>query len=215
MNAKKKATPLRKKKAAPSARSVSGKISKRVFIHPAATVMGLVELGEDCSIWPGAVIRADMNTIRLGKAVNIQDNCTLHVDSKKGIDIGDYTLVGHQAMIHSCTIGRACLIGIGTIILDGAEIGDGCTITAGCIIRGGKKIPPMSLVVQKDGKLEIHENKSRPALTVAGSLEYIALAERFRKNVWGSFTREAEKEFYEEAVEILERLKISRQDTSR
>ncbi|MGQ2864251.1 gamma carbonic anhydrase family protein, partial [Leptospira interrogans] len=116
-------------------------IHKTAFIHPLATAIGLVEMGPYSSLWPGTVVRADMNQIVLGKGVNIQDNSTLHTDSSRGITIGDYTLVGHNTMLHGCKIGRGCLIGIGSIVLDEAEIGDGAMITAGCMIRGGKKIP--------------------------------------------------------------------------
>ncbi len=173
------------------------------FLHPNCTVEGLVEMGPECSIWAGAVLRADMNTIRLGRGVNIQDNTTLHVDSRHPIVIGDYTLVGHNAMIHGCTVGRACMIGIGSIVLDGAEIGDGAMVTAGCLIRGGARIPAHALVIQKDGKLIVAENRARSAYTLAGSLEYIELARRFRSGQWGPFTREHEEELFRQAERML------------
>ena len=178
------------------------------FIHPMASVEGLVEMGVDCSVWPGAVIRADMNTVRLGRGVNIQDNSTLHVDSGRGLSIGDYTLVGHNTMLHSCTIGRACLIGIGSVILDGAEIGDGAMITAGCLIRGGKKIPPGALVLEKNGKQTIVENKAKTRYAVTGSIEYINLARRHREGIWGPFTKEEERGFYEQAGVLLSEMGI-------
>lgn len=176
------------------------------FIHKSATVIGKVKMGKDCSIWPGAVLRADTNEIILGNAVNIQDNCTLHADSQNPISIGDYSLVGHNVMLHGCTIGKGCLIGIGSIILDKAEIGDGAMITAGCMIRGGMKIPPKSMVIQKDGKLQIYENKAKVQLTIAGCLEYIVLAERHRKKIFKPFTPEEEKHFIMRAEEIMKEL---------
>ena len=179
---------------------------KNSFIHPAATVIGLVEMGEGCSIWPGTVIRADMNSIVLGNSVNVQDNSTLHVDSSAGMTIGDYTLVGHNTMLHSCKIGKACLIGIGSIILDKAEIGDGAMITAGCLIRGGMKIPPRSLVVQKEGKLTVYENKAKLQLTVAGSIEYMELAARYQRSIFGPFTKEEEQDFFIRAGKVMEEL---------
>jgi carbonic anhydrase/acetyltransferase-like protein (isoleucine patch superfamily) len=187
---------------------LSGSGDLEPFIHPAATVEGLVELGEGCSIWPGAVLRADLNTMRLGRFVNIQDNTTLHVDSRSPIEIGDYTLVGHNAMLHGCRVGRACMIGIGSIVLDQAQIGDGAMITAGCLIRGGKRIPPRALVVQKDGRLQIVENGAKLAYTVAGSLEYMELARRYREGVVRPFTREEEQELSERAREIIAELGI-------
>ncbi|MCE9599554.1 MAG: gamma carbonic anhydrase family protein [Spirochaetia bacterium] len=176
------------------------------YVHPDATVMGDVVIGKDSSIWPGAVLRGDMNQIKIGSMVNIQDNCTLHVDNKAGLNIGDYTLVGHNCMLHSCTIGRACLIGIGSIILEGAVIGDGAMITAGCLIRGGKKIPPFALVVSNGGELTVYENKAKTVLTIAGSIEYLELARRAVKETYGPFTKEQEEEFLSQAKGIYKEL---------
>lgn len=178
------------------------------FIHPNATVFGMTEFGTSVSIWPGAVVRADMNVIRLGNYVNIQDNATLHTDSRSPIALGDWTLVGHNAMIHGSTIGRAVLIGIGSIILDKAEIGDGCQIAAGCMIRGGKKIPPRSLVVPNNGDIKIYEGKAKPELTVAGCIEYAYLAMRFQQGIFKPFTKEEEIGFVAKAKDILRELNI-------
>lgn len=174
------------------------------YVHPASVLMGDVTIGRRSSIWPGTVIRGDMNTIAIGECVNIQDNCTLHVDSKAGLTIGDYSLVGHNCMIHSCTVGRACLIGIGSIILEGAVIGDGSMITAGVMLRGGTKIPPRSLVIAKGKDIEIYEGKARTLLTIAGSLEYEALAQRACKGIYGPFSPEEETQFVERAKVIQE-----------
>ncbi|TGL78301.1 gamma carbonic anhydrase family protein [Leptospira yasudae] len=184
------------------------KIHETAFIHPQATAIGLVEMGPHSSLWPGAVIRADMNRIVLGEGVNIQDNSTLHTDSSRGITIGDYTLVGHNAMLHGCTIGRGCLIGIGSVILDDAEVGDGAMVMAGCMVRGGKKIPPGAMVIQKNGELKIFEGKAKPVFSVAGCLEYIALSERFKKGIFGPFTPEEEIEFQNRAKGILRKMGI-------
>ena len=83
------------------------KQAKSSFIHPQASVFGMITLGKNTSIWPGAVLRGDMGNIILGDFVNIQDNSTLHVDSRNKIEIGDYTLVGHNAILHGCKIGKA------------------------------------------------------------------------------------------------------------
>ncbi len=202
-----KKAPAAKKKAVAKKTAVEAVTSTQAdyphaFVHPAATVMGMVELGPDCSIWPGAVLRGDMGPIRLGKGVNIQDNTTLHTDSRGDISIGDYTLVGHNAMLHGCKVGKGCLIGIGSVVLDGAEIGDGAMITAGCMIRGGKKIPPMAMVVQKDGKVVVIEGRAKPALSIAGSLEYIRLIERHRKGIFEPFSPEEEQAMLAEAKQI-------------
>lgn len=182
---------------------------KNPFIHPNATSFGMTEFGISVSIWPGAVIRADMNTISLGDYVNIQDNSTLHTDSRSPIQIGNYTLVGHNVMIHGCTIGKAVLVGIGSIILDNAVIGDGTQIAAGCMIRGGKKIPPRSLVVPDGSDIKIFPGKAKPELTVAGCIEYAFLAERFQRNEFKPFTEDEEKLFIAHAKEILIELGVT------
>ncbi|PNV72571.1 gamma carbonic anhydrase family protein [Leptospira inadai] len=184
------------------------KIHETAFIHPAATLIGLLELGPYVSVWPGAVLRADMNSIRLGEGVNIQDNTTLHTDSTTGIFIDEYTLVGHNAMLHGCKIGKGCLIGIGSVILDEAEIGDGAMVFAGCMIRGGKKIPPRAMVVPKNGDIVIYPGKAKPITTIAGCLEYIELSKRFLANRFGPFSQEEELQFVKEAERIVSRLGI-------
>lgn len=191
-----------------SAQSIEPQDEAWPFIHPQATVEGLVEFGKECSVWAGAVLRADMNTIRLGDRVNIQDNCTLHVNTNSPLQIGDYALVGHNAMLHGCTIGRGVMIGIGSIVLDHAQIGDGAMVTAGCMIRGGKKIPPRALVLSKGGDIKIVENGAKTAHTIAGCLEYVELARRWRRGEWGPFSREAELEFFERGKAIRAELGI-------
>ncbi|MCC6276007.1 MAG: gamma carbonic anhydrase family protein, partial [Leptospiraceae bacterium] len=152
--------------------------------------------------------RADTNSIKLGKAVNIQDNSTVHVDPHSGTTIDDYTLVGHNAVIHSSKVGRACLIGIGSIILENCVIGDGAMVSAGCLIRGGTKIPPRAMVIQKNGELKVYENKARPQLVIASSLEYVETARKFSKNIFGPYSDEEMKEFYQRAGIIIQELNI-------
>ncbi len=178
------------------------------FIHQNATAFGMIEYGTSVSIWPGAVVRADMNQIKLGDFVNIQDNSTLHTDSTSPISIGEWTLVGHNVMIHGCRIGRGVLVGIGSIILDNAEIGDGSQIAAGCMIRGGKKIPPRSLVVPNGSDIKIFPGKAKPELTVAGCIEYAHLSVRFAQNVFVPFQKEEELHFLNQAKDIIAKLGI-------
>lgn len=192
--------PKRNKASAPYTHE---KIHSSAFIHERAYVYGDVAMGEFSSLWPGVVLRADMNAFTLGNYVNIQDNSTLHSDSSRGISIGDYTLVGHNAMIHGCTIGKAVLIGIGSIVLDDAQIGDGAMITAGCMVRGGTKIPPRALVTPDGSSIKIFENKAKTVYTVAGCLEYAELARRMQKGVWAPFTPQEEEVFFAKAKEIV------------
>lgn len=167
-------------------------IPESVFIHPMATVIGKVKIGECSSIWPGAVIRADMNEIKIGKYVNIQDNSVIHVDFTNSVEIGDYSLIGHSAILHGCKIGKGVMIGIRSIILDEAIIGDGAMITANCTIRGKTKIPPFSLVTEVEGKLKIYPEKAKTLYTIIGSLEYYELSLQYKQKEL-KLNNEAEK----------------------
>ncbi len=113
------------------------KIGKDVFIAPTACVIGDVEIGEGTSVWYGAVIRGDRAKIRIGKNTNIQDNVTLHADPDSPLVVGDYVTIGHNAVIHGCTIGDDCLIGIGAVILNDAHVQSGSVIASGSLVKEG------------------------------------------------------------------------------
>jgi gamma-carbonic anhydrase len=123
------------------------------FIAPTAVLLGDVTIGEQASVWYGAVLRGDINSITVGRGSNVQDGSVLHLSAEHGCHIGEYTTVGHMAMLHACTIGNECLIGMGAIILDGVEIGDRCIIGAGALVTQGKKIPPGSMVLGSPAKI--------------------------------------------------------------
>lgn len=129
------------------------KIHLDTFIATTADVIGDVTIGEGSSIWYGAVARGDMSYITIGKCTNIQDNATVHVDTNLPCEIGDYTTIGHNAVVHGCKVGNNCLIGMGAILLNGAVIGDNCIIAAGSLITEGAVIPPNSLVMGSPGKV--------------------------------------------------------------
>lgn len=129
------------------------KIHPDTFIAESADVIGDVVMDKGSSIWYSAVVRGDMNYINIGKHTNIQDNVTLHVDTNAPLKIGDYTTIGHNAVVHGCTVGNNCLIGMGAVILNGATIGDNCIIGAGAIITEGAVISSNSLVIGIPGKM--------------------------------------------------------------
>jgi len=181
-------------------------IPQNVFIHEGSYIIGNVTIGEFSSVWPGVVIRGDLNEIKIGRYVNIQDNSVLHVDSGSSIEIGDYSLIGHMAMLHGCKIGKACMIGIRSIIMDDAEIGDGSMITANCVIRGKMKIPPFSLVTESKGELKIYPNKARTLYTIMGSLEYAELAKRHKSGNFEKLTEEEIQELEKKSNEIFQQL---------
>jgi carbonic anhydrase/acetyltransferase-like protein (isoleucine patch superfamily) len=124
---------------------IAPQLGARVYIDPAATVIGDVTLGDDVSVWPGAVIRGDMHTIRVGHRCNIQDNAVLHITHASEYNpdgwpliLGDDVVVGHRAVLHGCTVGNRVLVGIGAIVNDGAVVEDELIIGAGCLVPPGK-----------------------------------------------------------------------------
>jgi carbonic anhydrase/acetyltransferase-like protein (isoleucine patch superfamily) len=128
-------------------------IHPTAFIAPGAVVVGDVTLEEDSSIWYGAIVRADLNQIRIGPRSNIQDACVVHLADELGVFLGEYVTVGHGAILHACTIADEVLIGMGATVLDGAEIGARSVIGANALVTQGMKIPPGSLVVGSPAKV--------------------------------------------------------------
>lgn len=123
------------------------RIPASAYVAPGATVIGRVTLGERASVWPGAVIRGDDDTIRVGDNTNVQDGAVLHVDPGIPMNIGKDVTIGHQAMLHGCTIGDGTLVGIQAIVYNKAVIGRDCLVAAGAVIPEGKVFPDRSLVV--------------------------------------------------------------------
>lgn len=122
-------------------------LGERVYVDPAATVIGDVTIGDDTSVWPATVIRGDMHWIRIGQRCSIQDGTVLHITHKYKqqpdgwpLSIGDDVTVGHNVCLHGCTIGNRVLVGIGAVVLDGAVVEDGVMIGAGTLVPPGKKL---------------------------------------------------------------------------
>ncbi|MBL6933888.1 MAG: gamma carbonic anhydrase family protein [Alphaproteobacteria bacterium] len=119
----------------------SPEIAGDVYIAPGAAVIGDVVIGEGSSIWFNTVVRGDFNEVRIGRRSNIQDGVVIHVASYgSGSYIGDDVTVGHNAVIHACTIGSRCLIGMNSTILDGAVVEDGALVAAGALVPPGKTV---------------------------------------------------------------------------
>jgi carbonic anhydrase/acetyltransferase-like protein (isoleucine patch superfamily) len=126
---------------------IAPKIAPGCYIHESAVVIGKVEMGDDCSIWPCVVIRADTAWIRIGRNTNIQDGTVIHADDGDDITIGDNVAIGHKAVIHCSAIGENTLIGMGAILLPGTKIGKNCIIGAGALVLGHQDIPDNSVVL--------------------------------------------------------------------
>ncbi len=128
-------------------------IHKTAYVAPSANIIGDVEIREHASIWYNVVLRGDDNFIRIGKYTNVQDNSVVHISKKYPTILGNYITVGHNALVHACTIGDNCLIGMGSIILDGATIGENTIIGAGAMVTAEKDIPSGVLVLGSPGKV--------------------------------------------------------------
>lgn len=126
-------------------------IPESCFVAPNASIIGDIRLGEDCSVWPFASLRADSDTITIGDRSNVQDNAVLHTAEGYPTDIGQDVTIGHNAIVHACTVADECLIGMGSTILSGAEIGEHCIIAAGAVVPEGKEIPEGSVVMGVPG----------------------------------------------------------------
>lgn len=131
----------------------SVKKGNNVFIAPNAYVLGDVTLGDNVSVWYGATLRADFDSIEIGNNTNVQEGVIMHVDHGEPIKIGENNTIGHGAVIHGCTIGDFNLIGIKAVVLNGAKIGRGCVVGANALIKEHQVIPDFSLVVGSPGKV--------------------------------------------------------------
>src|SRR5712691_11889213 len=131
------------------------RIGSRVFLAENCSLIGDVELGDDCSIWYGAVLRGDIHYIRIGARTNIQDNSVLHVEQGTGPTVvAEEVTIGHAAIVHGCTIGRGALIGMGSKVLSYAVVGDQALIGAGAIVTEGMQVPPRTLVLGVPGRVK-------------------------------------------------------------
>jgi carbonic anhydrase/acetyltransferase-like protein (isoleucine patch superfamily) len=151
------------------------------YIAPGAQVIGAVQLGENASVWHNAVVRADDSKIVIGAETNIQDNATLHVEEDRDVHLGQGVTVGHNAIVHGCTVGDNTVIGMGAIIMNGAVIGENCIVGAGAVVTENQQIAAGSLVLGVPGKVvrtltegEIKSNRENAA-------HYVKLAKRYFK----------------------------------
>lgn len=123
------------------------------YVAPGARVIGRVTLAEEASVWFNAVLRGDNEPIVVGAGSNVQDGCICHTDPGFPLTIGAGVTVGHNAILHGCSIGDGTLIGMGAVVLNGAKIGKGCLIGANALVTEGKEIPDNSMVVGQPGKV--------------------------------------------------------------
>jgi carbonic anhydrase/acetyltransferase-like protein (isoleucine patch superfamily) len=153
-----------------------------VFVHPDASVIGDVVLDEGANVWPGAVLRGDVERIVLGAHTSFQDNSVAHTDPGWPIVIGPDCVVGHGVIVHGATIGARCLVGMGSTLLNGCEIGDECIIGANSLVTQGKRFPPRSLIMGSPAKVvrEVTDDDLQPRVELRDryarrSLQYLEL----------------------------------------
>ncbi len=127
-------------------KGVYPQIPSSCFVAPNATIVGDVVMGEDCSVWFNAVVRGDVNSIRMGNKVNIQDGACVHCTYEKTVTVlGDNVSVGHNAIVHGCEIADNVLVGMGAIVMDNCKIGANSIIAAGAVVLEGTVVPPGSI----------------------------------------------------------------------
>jgi len=162
-------------------RGVLPRIAASAFIDSSAQVIGDVEIGERSSIWPGAVVRGDVNSIRIGDETSIQDNTVVHVDVDQPTAIGSRVTVGHGVVLHGCTVEDDCLIGIGAIVLNGARIGSGSVVGAGCLVPEGAEIAPGNLVLGVPGKVRRPVSGEERTRFQANCVNYVGYGQAFKE----------------------------------
>ena len=157
----------------------SPKISASAFVSEAAYVVGDVEIGENSSVWPGAVIRADFGKTTIGHNTSIEDNSVIH--SATDVTIGNNNVIGHGAVVHCRRVGNNVLIGNNATVLDGAEIGDYCIIGAVCLIPPNTKIPERSVVIGVPGHVKSQLTEEQQNELNLGAAIYTDLARGYKQ----------------------------------
>lgn len=158
------------------------KIHPSVFVAPGVIIIGAIEIGEKSSIWYNTVIRADINKVQIGKGVNIQDGCLLHLEDDRGIIIEDDVTIGHGAILHACTVKKGALVGMGAIILNGAVVGEGALVGAGALVPPGMKIPAGHLAVGSPAKTKRKLTAQEIKKNRYWSEKYSELSKEYLKN---------------------------------
>lgn len=155
-------------------------IDPSAWVADSAQVIGRVTLAENSSIWFGAILRGDTDTITVGRNSNVQDGSVLHADHGSPLLIGDDVTVGHQVMLHGCTIGDGSLVGIQAVVLNGAKIGRNCLVGAGALVTEGKEFPEGSLIMGSPAKVVRMLSPEQLAGMARGTAHYVSNARRFQ-----------------------------------
>jgi carbonic anhydrase/acetyltransferase-like protein (isoleucine patch superfamily) len=161
----------------------SPKISATSFIAPSANIIGNVDIAENASVWFNVVIRADMDSVTIGKNSNIQDGSILHVDTGFPITIANNVTVGHKVMLHGCTIGEGSLVGMNAVVLNGANVGKNCLIGANALVTENMQIPDASLVIGSPAKVVKQLDEKSQEMMARGTEHYVHNGLRYKEEL--------------------------------
>ena len=156
-------------------------IARDAYVAPNASLIGDIEIGEEASIWFGAVLRGDVGRIRIGARSNVQDLSMIHMtDGETDTIVGEDVTVGHSVVLHGCTVGDRCLIGMGSLLLDHVVVGEDSLIAAGTLLTSRTVIPPRSLVRGRPGKVIREVTPEEMAMGIEGARHYVEMARKYR-----------------------------------
>ncbi|MBN9371500.1 gamma carbonic anhydrase family protein [Hydrogenophaga sp. YM1] len=162
---------------------VAPTLADSAWVADSAQVMGNVHLHEDSSVWFGAVLRGDTETITVGQGSNVQDGTVMHADVGFPLVVGERVTIGHQVMLHGCTIGDESLIGIGATVLNGAKIGKNCLVGARALVTEGKEFPDGSMILGSPAKVVRQLTPEQIEGLRRSAAHYVENAQRYRKGL--------------------------------
>jgi len=162
---------------------ITPRVAESAWVAENAQVMGDVHLAAGASVWFGAVLRGDTEPIVVGEGSNIQDGSVLHADIGLPLTIGRHVTVGHQVMLHGCTIGDESLIGIGAVVLNGAKIGKNCLVGAGALVTEGKEFPDGSMILGSPARVVRQLSPEQIEGLRRSAQHYVENAERYRRGL--------------------------------
>lgn len=164
-------------------KGISPQMGENCWLAPNATVVGDVLLGNNCTVWFNAVLRGDVNAIRMGEGCNVQDGAVIHCTYQKtATHIGNYVSIAHNAVVHGCIIHNRVLIGMGAIVMDGAVIGEGSIVAAGAIVTQNTIVPPNSIYAGNPAKFLKEVSAAASEVFMRTANNYVMYAEWFRDN---------------------------------
>jgi carbonic anhydrase/acetyltransferase-like protein (isoleucine patch superfamily) len=163
------------------------RIAEGAWIADGAVVVGDVEIGPDASLWFGAIVRGDVNSIRVGARTNVQDYAVLHVTGKTHPTVvGDDVTLGHRVTLHGCTVRDRCLIGIGAVVMDGAVVGEDAMVGAGSLVPPGMVVPPRMLAVGSPARVKRELTQEEVDFFRRSAANYVGYARQYRSEGWGA-----------------------------